>query len=118
MLYRKIISLTFGLLLVAGFSHCERPEAYEDKTDGGVEYGENTQAKGYEDPSPFTPDSNARVSGENQVDTSYDINDPRRYTEFDGTWPEDTDAERNHDDDEVDVEPMRKKEMEEYNQED
>ena len=106
MLYRKILSLAFGFLLVAGLSHCDRPEAYEDATDGGVEYGENTQAEGYEDPAPFIPDSTAMNSGENQVDTSYDLDDPRRYTETDGTWPKDTDAERDGDE-EIDVEPMR-----------
>lgn len=97
MIYRKIMILALALMFTAGLTNCDRPDAYEDEADGGVEYGVNTQAEGYEDPAPFTADSLNRINGESQVDTSYDLGDDRRYTEQDGTWPADTDAERDED---------------------
>ena len=80
MINRKL----YTLLCLGGLSFllaCGAPDAYENEVDGGVEYGENTQAVGY--PKDF--DS-----------TEVDPNDSL-YIDSDGTYPESMDAERDGD---------------------
>lgn len=90
---QRIYSLLFSCCLLA-LTACGDSDAYENEVDGGVEYGENTQAIGYEEPRPGTPGTPDFVT--TSTDSVANFRDSI-YVDTDGTYPRSIDAERNDD---------------------